>query len=81
MKIVFLCGLTFIAQNDGFAELLYDSNWYRLPKWCQLVMIHLINRKQRGVKITVGPFANINRELTTIVSEHRFPLENEIDPV
>lgn len=56
--------------------------WFR---WCslqhsmvsstpnyQMDIMHLINRKQNGVTITVGPFGNGNRELFKIVSFYRF---------
>lgn len=46
----------------------YESNWYNLPIKHQKDMMHMINRKQNGTKITVGPFGVINRELTTAVS-------------
>lgn len=32
-------------------------------------IMHLINRKQNGVAITIGPFGSINRELFKIVNE------------
>lgn len=34
--------------------------------------MHLINRKQNGVTITIGPFGNIDRELFKIVSHYHF---------
>lgn len=50
-------------QDSGFAELLYDFDWYNLPIKYQKDIRFLISRKQHGNKITVGPFGNINREL------------------
>lgn len=47
--------------------MIYDSNWYNLPVKYQKDIGHLISQKQNGVKLTVGPFADINRQLTTVV--------------
>lgn len=40
-----------------------------MPIEFQRDIMHLINRKQNGVTLTIGPFANIDREIFKIVSE------------
>ena len=55
-------------QNDDFDALLYDIKWHHLPLDLQKVMISLIHRKQNNVKLTVGPFGSVNRDLFKIVS-------------
>ena len=55
-------------QNDDFDGLLYDIKWHQLPLDLQKAMISLIHRKQNNVKLTVGPFGSINRNLFKIVS-------------
>lgn len=54
-------------QNDGFAEMIYDFNWYKLPIEYQKDIYYLIQRKQNGPKITAGPFGDYNRELFKVV--------------
>lgn len=61
-----------LFKDDGFADVLYNTQWYNLPLNYQLDIMHLINRKQNGITITIGPFGSINRELFKIVSYYRF---------
>lgn len=39
-------------ENNGFTEMLYNTDWYSLPIKYQLDISHLLNRKQNGLKIT-----------------------------
>lgn len=59
-------------QDSGYAELLYNFDWYNLPIKHQKDIWLLINRKQHGNTITVGPLGNINRELFKDVMIHQF---------
>lgn len=52
-------------QDNGLDRLLY---WYNLPNELQKDVMHLINLKQNGVKITAGPLETVDRELFKIVS-------------
>lgn len=61
-----------LFQDDGFADVLYNAQWYNLPINYQMDIMHLINRKQNGTTITIGPFGTINRELFKIVSNYHF---------
>lgn len=49
-------------------DIIYDSNWYVLPIEQQRLLVHLINRKQNGVSLNVGPFSTINNEYCYLVS-------------
>lgn len=50
------------------ADVIYNSTWYALPIKYQKDLMHLINRKQNGVSISVGPLAKINLEYCYVVS-------------
>lgn len=43
-------------------DAIYQSNWYTWPVNLQKDMIHLMNRKQNGVRLSIGPFATLNNE-------------------
>lgn len=47
-----------------------NSSYFDLFRFIPLKfdVMHLINRKQNGVKLTVGPFETINRDRLKIVS-------------
>lgn len=47
--------------------MLCEFNWYNLPKDLQKDVMHLINRMQNGVKLTVGPLGSVNREFFKLV--------------
>lgn len=50
-----------------------------MPLEQQKDIIHLINRKQNGVNLTVGPFGSVNRELFGVVSalkSSNFPIND-----
>lgn len=61
-------------QDNGLDALLYETKWYILPKDFQKDLMHLTNRMQNGVRLTVGPLDTINRELFKIVSIAARPL-------
>lgn len=64
-----------LFKDDGFADVLYNTQWYNLPLKYQLDIMHMINRKQNGVTINIGPFGSIDRELFKIVGHHQFITE------
>lgn len=49
-------------------DVIYQSNWYAMPVDLQKDIMHLINRKQNGVCLSIGPFATINNECCYVVS-------------
>lgn len=57
-------------QNNGHDEIWSEINWYNLPTDLQKDFMHLINRMQNGVKLTVGPLDSINRKFFKIVSAY-----------
>lgn len=60
----FIFDVFFCAKNGGFDKIFYDSKWYNVKTTnYQQFILMMICRKQNGVKISVGPFGNINREL------------------
>lgn len=53
-----------MPQNNGFADILYESDWYTLPLKQQKLLLSLIHHKQHGQKLMIGPFGRtINRQL------------------
>lgn len=59
----------FVPQENGFVNILYDSNWYTLPLKHQKDLMRLIDCKQHGRNLTIGPFKKIiNRQLFKEVS-------------
>lgn len=57
-----------LYQDDGIGEVLYDTKWYTLSIEQQKIVMHLINRKQNGTALTMGPFAQLNMGTVSIVS-------------
>lgn len=56
-----------VFQNNSFDAILYEVNWYNLPRDVQKDIAHLINRMQNGVKLTAGLFGCVNREFFKLV--------------
>lgn len=55
-------------------DVIYNSTWYALPIEYQKDVMHLINRKQNGVSISVGPLAKLNLKFCYVVSSAQFSL-------
>lgn len=49
-------------------EVIYNCAWYALDTKQQKDVMHLINRKQNGVGLSIGPFATLNNECCYVVS-------------
>lgn len=56
-----------LAQNERLLDILYDFKWYLLPTNDQKDIMHMINRMQNGVDVTIGPFQKLNFETLKIV--------------
>lgn len=61
-------GEVMFPQDNGFADILYNIEWWVLPLDLQKDIMHLINRKQNVNGIKLGPFGTcINRDVFKIV--------------
>lgn len=49
-------------------DVIFNSDWYVLPIEQQKHVMHLINRKQNGVCLSIGPFSTLNNECCYVVS-------------
>lgn len=54
-------------EGNGIADILCESEWYKMPIKIQNDIVKLIHRKQNCVKLTVGPFGTVNRDLFKVV--------------
>lgn len=55
------------VQNDKLVKVLYEFKWYLLPTSDQKNVMHMILRMQNGIKLTIGPFQELNYEALKIV--------------
>lgn len=46
----------------------YEMPWYRMPVSLQKQMISLIHDAQNGIVLTIGPFDELDFQMTTTVS-------------
>lgn len=49
-------------------DVIYNSTWYALTIEQQKDVMHLLNRKQNGVCLAIGPFSTLNHECCNAVS-------------
>lgn len=55
------------VQNDKLVRVLYEFKWYLLPTSDQKNVMHMILRMQNGIKLTIGPFQELNYKALKIV--------------
>lgn len=55
-------------QNGRLSTALWNVPWYLLPPMYQRMLQSILNRIQNGARLTIGPFAELNMETATDVS-------------
>lgn len=68
----FIGPVHFFSQNDYLQFVVYDFKWYLLPVEIQSDIFFFLNRLERGVVYTMGPFGIMNYMTAFVVSFELF---------